>query len=159
MSAMSTGQLFSRTTQALFYNYKQSPVQRMLDFDFLCGKNIFCRAACISLKSQVANVPLQLSPSIAKHFLCFPSSFLLAKNSPSVRKLKKTKQCQSSHFNVVGGNVMPHFLKKVFKENVSLELQSAINAFHDTAITCLPSFLSKLPPCISSVLSFTMLDV
>ncbi len=35
---MSTGQLFSRTTQALFYNYKQSPVQRMLDFDFLCGK-------------------------------------------------------------------------------------------------------------------------
>ncbi len=35
---MTTGQLFSRTTQALFYNYKQSPVQRMLDFDFLCGK-------------------------------------------------------------------------------------------------------------------------
>jgi hypothetical protein len=35
---MSTGQLFSRTTQSLFYNYKQSPVQRMLDFDFLCGK-------------------------------------------------------------------------------------------------------------------------
>lgn len=38
MSTMSTGQLFSRTTQALFYNYKQSPVQRMLDFDFLCGR-------------------------------------------------------------------------------------------------------------------------
>jgi hypothetical protein len=35
---MSTGQLFYRTTHALFYNYKQSPVQRMLDFDFLCGK-------------------------------------------------------------------------------------------------------------------------
>ncbi|XP_024390625.1 ATP-citrate synthase beta chain protein 2 [Physcomitrium patens] len=35
---MATGQLFSRTTQALFYNYKQSPVQRMLDFDFLCGR-------------------------------------------------------------------------------------------------------------------------
>ncbi|KAL0664152.1 hypothetical protein Bca4012_100990 [Brassica carinata] len=34
---MATGQLFSRTTQALFYNYKQLPVQRMLDFDFLCG--------------------------------------------------------------------------------------------------------------------------
>jgi len=38
VSTMSTGQLFSRTTQALFYNYKQSPVQRMLDFDFLCGR-------------------------------------------------------------------------------------------------------------------------
>ncbi|KAJ7544519.1 hypothetical protein O6H91_09G081600 [Diphasiastrum complanatum] len=36
---MSTGQLFSRSTQALFYNYKQSPVQRMLDFDFLCGRD------------------------------------------------------------------------------------------------------------------------
>ena len=35
---MASGQLFSRTTQALFFNYKQNPVQRMLDFDFLCGK-------------------------------------------------------------------------------------------------------------------------
>ncbi|KAA8531222.1 hypothetical protein F0562_005864 [Nyssa sinensis] len=35
---MATGQLFSKTTQALFYNYKQLPIQRMLDFDFLCGR-------------------------------------------------------------------------------------------------------------------------
>lgn len=35
---MATGQLFSQTTQALFYNYKQLPIQRMLDFDFLCGR-------------------------------------------------------------------------------------------------------------------------
>ncbi|XP_039001668.1 ATP-citrate synthase beta chain protein 2-like [Hibiscus syriacus] len=35
---MATGQLFSGTTQALFYNYKQLPIQRMLDFDFLCGR-------------------------------------------------------------------------------------------------------------------------
>eukprot|EP01018_Ginkgo_biloba_P027567 Gb_16144 [translate_table: standard] len=35
---MATGQLFSRTTQALFYNYKQLPIQRMLDFDFVCGR-------------------------------------------------------------------------------------------------------------------------
>lgn len=49
--AMATGQLFSKTTQALFYNYKQLPIQRMLDFDFLCGMYdvqmkfllIFCR--------------------------------------------------------------------------------------------------------------------
>ncbi|KAI7836807.1 hypothetical protein COHA_009351 [Chlorella ohadii] len=32
------GQLFSRDTQAIFYNWKQLPVQRMLDFDFLCGR-------------------------------------------------------------------------------------------------------------------------
>eukprot|EP00271_Cylindrocystis_brebissonii_P019819 TRINITY_DN623_c0_g1_i1.p1 TRINITY_DN623_c0_g1~~TRINITY_DN623_c0_g1_i1.p1 ORF type:complete len:609 (-),score=120.98 TRINITY_DN623_c0_g1_i1:354-2180(-) len=37
---MATGQLFSRTTQALFYNFKQNPVQRMLDFDFLCGREL-----------------------------------------------------------------------------------------------------------------------
>ncbi|KAM3192848.1 hypothetical protein ACQJBY_069809 [Aegilops geniculata] len=35
---MATGQIFSKTTQALFYNYKQLPIQRMLDFDFLCGR-------------------------------------------------------------------------------------------------------------------------
>jgi hypothetical protein len=35
---MASGQLFSKKTQALFYNYKQLPIQRMLDFDFLCGK-------------------------------------------------------------------------------------------------------------------------
>ena len=31
------GQIFSRDTQAIFYNWKPNPVQRMLDFDFLCG--------------------------------------------------------------------------------------------------------------------------
>ncbi|KAM3330373.1 hypothetical protein ACQJBY_026958 [Aegilops geniculata] len=35
---MAMGQIFSKTTQALFYNYKQLPIQRMLDFDFLCGR-------------------------------------------------------------------------------------------------------------------------
>ena len=32
------GQIFSKDTQAIFYNWKPSPVQRMLDFDFLCGE-------------------------------------------------------------------------------------------------------------------------
>ena len=32
------GQIFSKDTQAIFYNWKQNPVQRMLDFDFLCGE-------------------------------------------------------------------------------------------------------------------------
>ncbi|CAM6066957.1 unnamed protein product [Sphagnum tenellum] len=49
---MSTGQLFSRTTQALFYNYKQSPVQRMLDFDFLCGREIPSVAGIINPGSE-----------------------------------------------------------------------------------------------------------
>jgi hypothetical protein len=31
------GQLFSKATQAIFYNWKEKPVQRMLDFDFICG--------------------------------------------------------------------------------------------------------------------------
>lgn len=33
------GQLFSKDTQAIFYNWKEKPVQRMLDFDFLCGRS------------------------------------------------------------------------------------------------------------------------
>lgn len=36
------GQIFSRDTQAIFYNWKAGPVQRMLDFDFLCGKRQPC---------------------------------------------------------------------------------------------------------------------
>ncbi|GBF97148.1 ATP-citrate lyase B [Raphidocelis subcapitata] len=32
------GQLFSKQTQSIFFNFKQKPVQRMLDFDFLCGR-------------------------------------------------------------------------------------------------------------------------
>lgn len=35
---MAQGQLFSKDTQAIFYNWKEKPVQRMLDFDFLCGR-------------------------------------------------------------------------------------------------------------------------
>lgn len=35
---MELGQLFSKDTQAVFYNWKEKPVQRMLDFDFLCGR-------------------------------------------------------------------------------------------------------------------------
>lgn len=49
---MVTGQLFSRTTQALFYNYKQSPVQRMLDFDFLCGRELPSVAGVIQPGSE-----------------------------------------------------------------------------------------------------------
>ncbi|PSC69965.1 ATP-citrate synthase beta chain 2 [Micractinium conductrix] len=33
------GQIFSKDTQAIFFNWKQLPVQRMLDFDYLCGRS------------------------------------------------------------------------------------------------------------------------
>ncbi|CAL0300970.1 unnamed protein product [Lupinus luteus] len=49
---MATGQLFSRTTQALFYNYKEFPIQRMLDFDFLCGRETPSVAGIISPGSE-----------------------------------------------------------------------------------------------------------
>ncbi|KAL3578669.1 hypothetical protein D5086_020173 [Populus alba] len=49
---MATGQLFSRTTQALFYNYKQLPIQRMLDFDFLCGRELPSVAGIINPSAE-----------------------------------------------------------------------------------------------------------
>lgn len=35
---LASGNLFSKSTQAIFYNWKEKPVQRMLDFDFVCGR-------------------------------------------------------------------------------------------------------------------------
>ncbi|THU69024.1 hypothetical protein C4D60_Mb08t09990 [Musa balbisiana] len=49
---MATGQIFSRNTQALFYNYKQLPIQRMLDFDFLCGRETPSVAGIINPGSE-----------------------------------------------------------------------------------------------------------
>uniref|UniRef100_A0A0D6R5U4 ATP citrate synthase n=1 Tax=Araucaria cunninghamii TaxID=56994 RepID=A0A0D6R5U4_ARACU len=49
---MASGQIFSRTTQALFYNYKQLPIQRMLDFDFLCGRETPSVAGIINPGSE-----------------------------------------------------------------------------------------------------------
>eukprot|EP00008_Paramoeba_atlantica_P013331 CAMPEP_0201482808 /NCGR_PEP_ID=MMETSP0151_2-20130828/7068_1 /ASSEMBLY_ACC=CAM_ASM_000257 /TAXON_ID=200890 /ORGANISM="Paramoeba atlantica, Strain 621/1 / CCAP 1560/9" /LENGTH=613 /DNA_ID=CAMNT_0047865669 /DNA_START=39 /DNA_END=1880 /DNA_ORIENTATION=+ len=44
----SSGQLFSKTTQAVIYNYKTPPVQRMLDFDYLCQRKTPSVAALIT---------------------------------------------------------------------------------------------------------------
>ncbi|KOM53038.1 hypothetical protein LR48_Vigan09g169700 [Vigna angularis] len=49
---MATGQLFSRTTQALFYNYKQLPLQQMLDFDFLSRRETPSVAGIINPGSE-----------------------------------------------------------------------------------------------------------
>mmetsp|Transcript_17361 Transcript_17361/g.29726 ORF Transcript_17361/g.29726 Transcript_17361/m.29726 type:complete len:614 (+) Transcript_17361:97-1938(+) len=39
--------LFSTATQAIFYNFKEKPVQRMLDFDFVCGRTTPSVAAIV----------------------------------------------------------------------------------------------------------------
>lgn len=41
------GRLFSRTTQAIVYNWKPDPVQTMLDFDFLCKRELPSIAALV----------------------------------------------------------------------------------------------------------------
>mmetsp|Transcript_1264 Transcript_1264/g.1866 ORF Transcript_1264/g.1866 Transcript_1264/m.1866 type:complete len:744 (-) Transcript_1264:684-2915(-) len=38
---------FTKTTQVIFYNYKQSTVQNALDFDFICGRDIPSVAAIV----------------------------------------------------------------------------------------------------------------
>jgi ATP citrate (pro-S)-lyase len=40
--------LFSRTTQAIFYNYKPAPVQNMLDFDYVCYRETPSVAAVVT---------------------------------------------------------------------------------------------------------------
>eukprot|EP00198_Chlamydomonas_reinhardtii_P012618 XP_001701955.1 ATP citrate lyase, subunit B [Chlamydomonas reinhardtii] len=42
------GQLFNKETQAIFFNYKEKPVQRMLDFDFVCGRETPSVAALVT---------------------------------------------------------------------------------------------------------------
>ncbi|GFR40214.1 hypothetical protein Agub_g780 [Astrephomene gubernaculifera] len=44
---MVLGQLFSPQTQAIFFNWKEKPVQRMLDFDFVCGRTTPSVAAIV----------------------------------------------------------------------------------------------------------------
>lgn len=52
--------LFTKDTQALFYNYKVKPVQRMLDFDYLCGRTTPSIAAIVH--------PGSPRNSFSKHF-------------------------------------------------------------------------------------------
>jgi succinyl-CoA synthetase alpha subunit len=35
---MNSAELFSKDTQAIIYNYQQNAIQRMLDFDYVCGR-------------------------------------------------------------------------------------------------------------------------
>ena len=47
--------LFGRDTQAIMYNWKPLPVQRMLDFDYLCQRETPSIAALISPGAQRGN--------------------------------------------------------------------------------------------------------
>lgn len=47
-AAANAGALFSRNSTAIFYNYKQNPIQRMLDFDFICAREEPSIAAIVS---------------------------------------------------------------------------------------------------------------
>lgn len=47
-AASRSGALFSRETTAIFYNYKAKPIQRMLDFDFICARPKPSVAAIVS---------------------------------------------------------------------------------------------------------------
>lgn len=65
---MYTGQLFSRTTQALFYNYKQLPIQWLLGFDFAGAVCIIQSFYCF----HVMYLQLLLKHiSIAFAFFCY----------------------------------------------------------------------------------------
>lgn len=82
-NAMATGQLFSKTTQALFYNYKQLPIQRMLDFDFLCGKHVLSALLCSwdSYKQSSGALMVHFYSLIVKTFLCLATA---GRETPSV---------------------------------------------------------------------------
>lgn len=47
-AAADAGALFSRETTAIFYNYKKNPIQRMLDFDYICARAQPSVAAIVS---------------------------------------------------------------------------------------------------------------
>lgn len=47
-AAADAGALFSRETTSIFYNYKKNPIQRMLDFDYICARPQPSVAAIVS---------------------------------------------------------------------------------------------------------------
>merc|ERR1712137_1271439 len=50
-----SGHLFSRTSQAIFYNWKTDPVQSMLDFDYICRRDLPSIAALVTPGSSKGN--------------------------------------------------------------------------------------------------------
>eukprot|EP01139_Manchomonas_bermudensis_P023583 Amastigsp_a841279_504.p1 type:complete len:613 gc:universal Amastigsp_a841279_504:50-1888(+) len=55
MAAEPSPMLFSRETQAIVYNYKPEPVQRMLDFDHMCRRAIPSIAALVAPGAEAGN--------------------------------------------------------------------------------------------------------
>jgi len=70
------GQIFSADTQAVFYNWKQKPIQRMLDFDYLCGAQSSC--------ASINNVHAVISFCLPLRALAASASSLLYAQTPNL---------------------------------------------------------------------------
>eukprot|EP00339_Tiarina_fusa_P010900 CAMPEP_0117044238 /NCGR_PEP_ID=MMETSP0472-20121206/30682_1 /TAXON_ID=693140 ORGANISM="Tiarina fusus, Strain LIS" /NCGR_SAMPLE_ID=MMETSP0472 /ASSEMBLY_ACC=CAM_ASM_000603 /LENGTH=235 /DNA_ID=CAMNT_0004755935 /DNA_START=16 /DNA_END=719 /DNA_ORIENTATION=+ len=57
-SSLAPGHLFSKQSQAIFYNWKTDPVQSMLDFDYICKREIPSIAALVSPGTSKGNTKL-----------------------------------------------------------------------------------------------------
>ncbi|CAN4107078.1 unnamed protein product [Withania somnifera] len=79
---MATGQLFSKTIQALFYNYKQLPVQQMLDFDFLCRRETPFVAGIITPVHSMSTADVFINLSF---FRSASTSSMTALKQPTIR--------------------------------------------------------------------------
>ena len=94
MGSSGFGQIFSKHTQAIFYNWKPNPVQRMLDFDYLCGESICKETAPIpgSLRNLLFAVILT---AVLDHVL-LPCSYKPSRASAVVRITLLDRSSKSS---------------------------------------------------------------
>ena len=94
MGSSGFGQIFSKHTQAIFYNWKPNPVQRMLDFDYLCGESICKETAPIpgSLRNLLFAVILT---AVLDHVL-LPFSYKPSRASAVVRMTLLDRSSKSS---------------------------------------------------------------
>jgi len=82
------GQIFSADTQAVFYNWKQKPIQRMLDFDYLCGARSFY-ASIKNIKAVISFcLPLRALTASASSLL-YTQTPILAAQSCSRKPIRK----------------------------------------------------------------------
>ena len=136
MASHGFGQIFSKHTQAIFYNWKQNPVQRMLDFDFLCGKH-----GAVSQAAKTLAPWKQTRYTLVGHVDCKILSFMLGVmsklTSPSWRR--RTLGTIIEHDLCIAGRETPSVacvvqpgnpggFQKVFfgREEVAIPLQGSV---------------------------------
>ena len=85
MGSSGFGQIFSKHTQAIFYNWKPNPVQRMLDFDYLCGESICKETAPIP--GSLSNLHFAvILPAVFDHVL-LPCSERSSRTSAAIKAI------------------------------------------------------------------------